>query len=290
MIVCFVLKVNQPFFCLSVNLNRNYDTAGIDLIGFFLVIEFSFFFEFTHCHQCQIHQTYEFIFSSFEDLCTVSQIFLIGAFDRLTVISIGKCNKMMISLAAMIAQRRKDKGIKLNHPEAVALITDYVLEGAREGKTVAQLMDEARNLLTREDVMEGIAEMIPMIQVEATFTACAINVVTDEPGRTVMEMTLKEGKNREIRRMCETVGLEVVRLKRNEELAEQQIYQNTIRLSIGTEHSFCINLHLFAQAIRRLRGNAESPLNKPCKIFYHISKEIARGFTEKNIEILRSKL
>ena len=54
--------------------------------------------------------------------------------------------KMMISLAAMIAQRRKDKGIKLNHPEAVALITDYVLEGAREGKTVAQLMDEARNL------------------------------------------------------------------------------------------------------------------------------------------------
>ena len=92
MIVCFVLKVNQPFFCLSVNLNRNYDTAGIDLIGFFLVIEFSFFFEFTHCHQCQIHQTYEFIFSSFEDLCTVSQIFLIGAFDRLTVISIGKCN------------------------------------------------------------------------------------------------------------------------------------------------------------------------------------------------------
>ena len=92
MIVCFVLKVNQPFFCLSVNLNRNYDTAGIDLIGFFLVIEFSFFFEFTHCHQCQIHQTYEFIVSSFEDLCTVSQIFLIGAFDRLTVISIGKCN------------------------------------------------------------------------------------------------------------------------------------------------------------------------------------------------------
>ena len=61
--------------------------------------------------------------------------------------------KMMISLAAMIAQRRKDKGIKLNHPEAVALITDYVLEGAREGKTVAQLMDEARNLLTGEDVM-----------------------------------------------------------------------------------------------------------------------------------------
>ena len=84
--------------------------------------------------------------------------------------------KMMISLAAMIAQRRKDKGIKLNHPEAVALI-----EGAREGKTVAQLMDEARNLLTREDVMEGIAEMIPMIQVEATFTDSTKLVTVHDP-------------------------------------------------------------------------------------------------------------
>ena len=80
-----------------------------------------------------------------------------------------------------IAQRRKDKGIKLNHPEAVALITDYVLEGAREGKTVAQLMDEARNLLTREDVMEGIAEMIPMIQVEATFTDSTKLVTVHDP-------------------------------------------------------------------------------------------------------------
>ena len=97
--------------------------------------------------------------------------------------------KMMISLAAMIAQRRKDKGIKLNHPEAVALITDYVLEGAREGKTVAQLMDEARNLLTREDVMEGIAEMIPMIQVEATFTDSTKLVTVHDPiqkGENVM--------------------------------------------------------------------------------------------------------
>lgn len=77
--------------------------------------------------------------------------------------------KMMISLAAMIAQRRKDNNIKLNHPESVALITDLVLEGARAGKTVSQLMDEGRTLLTKEDVMEGISEMIPMIQVEATF-------------------------------------------------------------------------------------------------------------------------
>lgn len=77
--------------------------------------------------------------------------------------------KMMIALAAMIAERRKDKGIKLNHPESVALITDYILEGARAGKSVAQLMDEGGHILTREDVMEGVPEMIPMIQVEATF-------------------------------------------------------------------------------------------------------------------------
>lgn len=77
--------------------------------------------------------------------------------------------KMMISLAAMIAQKRKDKNLKLNHPESVALISDAVLEGAREGKTVSQLMKEGRQILTKEDVMEGVAEMIPMIQVEATF-------------------------------------------------------------------------------------------------------------------------
>lgn len=77
--------------------------------------------------------------------------------------------KMMISLAAMIAQRRRDKKLKLNHPECVALITDLVLEGAREEKTVSELMKEGRQLLAKEDVMEGVAEMIPMIQVEATF-------------------------------------------------------------------------------------------------------------------------
>ena len=77
--------------------------------------------------------------------------------------------KMIISLAGMIAQNRKDKGLKLNHPESVALITSFVLEGARAGKTVSELMDEGRQVLTREDVMEGVPEMIPMIQVEATF-------------------------------------------------------------------------------------------------------------------------
>lgn len=77
--------------------------------------------------------------------------------------------KMMISLAPMIAERRRAKGIKLNHPESVALISSFILEGAREGKTVAQVMDEGGQLLAREDVMEGVPEMIPMIQVEATF-------------------------------------------------------------------------------------------------------------------------
>ena len=77
--------------------------------------------------------------------------------------------KMLISLAGMIARERKERGLKLNHPESVAFITSYILEGAREGKTVAQLMDEGGRVLTREDVMEGVPEMISMIQVEATF-------------------------------------------------------------------------------------------------------------------------
>ncbi|MBF1715871.1 urease subunit gamma [Streptococcus salivarius] len=77
--------------------------------------------------------------------------------------------KMLISLASMIATQRKEKGLKLNHPESVAIITNAVLEGAREGKTVAELMDEGGRVLTRDDVMEGVPEMINMIQVEATF-------------------------------------------------------------------------------------------------------------------------
>ncbi|MGI6088757.1 urease subunit gamma [Bilifractor porci] len=91
--------------------------------------------------------------------------------------------KMMISLAAMIAQQRKDRGVKLNHPESVAIITSYILEGAREGKTVAQLMDEGAKILTREDVMEGVPEMIPMIQVEATFVDGTKLVTIHDPIR-----------------------------------------------------------------------------------------------------------
>lgn len=78
-------------------------------------------------------------------------------------------DKLMIVVAADLARRRKDRGLKLNHPEAVALITYEVMEGARDGKTVAELMEFGASILTREDVMEGIPEMINDIQVEATF-------------------------------------------------------------------------------------------------------------------------
>jgi urease subunit gamma len=78
-------------------------------------------------------------------------------------------DKLLLFTAALVAERRKARGLKLNHPEAVALISAAVLEGARDGRTVAQLMSEGRLVLTRADVMEGVAEMIPDIQVEATF-------------------------------------------------------------------------------------------------------------------------
>ena len=78
-------------------------------------------------------------------------------------------DKLLIFVAADVARRRKERGLKLNHPEAVALITAEVLEGIRDGKTVAELMAFGTTILSRDDVMEGIAEMIPEIQVEGTF-------------------------------------------------------------------------------------------------------------------------
>jgi len=78
-------------------------------------------------------------------------------------------DKLLVFTAALLAERRKARGLRLNYPESVALITAAILEGAREGKTVAQLMHEGTQVLTRADVMEGIPEMIPEIQVEATF-------------------------------------------------------------------------------------------------------------------------
>jgi urease subunit gamma len=78
-------------------------------------------------------------------------------------------DKLLIFTAALLAERRKDKGLKLNYPEAVAYISAAILEGAREGKTVAELMSYGTTLLKRDDVMEGIPEMIHEVQVEATF-------------------------------------------------------------------------------------------------------------------------
>jgi urease subunit gamma len=78
-------------------------------------------------------------------------------------------DKLLIFTAALLAERRKGRGLKLNYPESIALISAAVMEGARDGQTVAQLMSFGRTVLTREDVMDGIAEMIPDIQVEATF-------------------------------------------------------------------------------------------------------------------------
>jgi urease subunit gamma len=78
-------------------------------------------------------------------------------------------DKLMIALAALVARGRLARGVKLNYPESVALITDFVMEGARDGKSVAELMSESIKILTRDQVMEGISEMIQEMQVEATF-------------------------------------------------------------------------------------------------------------------------
>src|SRR3954451_13521090 len=77
--------------------------------------------------------------------------------------------RLLIHLAADVAERRRARGLKLNHPEAVAIITAFVLEGARDGRTVAELMSSGRAVLTRDDVMDGVPEMIESVQVEATF-------------------------------------------------------------------------------------------------------------------------
>ena len=78
-------------------------------------------------------------------------------------------DKLLISMAALVARRRLERGVKLNHPEAIALISDYVVEGARDGRSVANLMEEAAHVVTRQQVMDGVAAMIHDVQVEATF-------------------------------------------------------------------------------------------------------------------------
>ena len=92
-------------------------------------------------------------------------------------------DKLLVSMAAMVARRRLERGVKLNHPEAVALITDYVIEGARDGRPVSELMADGATVLTRDQVMDGVAEMIHDGQVEATFPDGTKLVTVHEPIR-----------------------------------------------------------------------------------------------------------
>ena len=101
-------------------------------------------------------------------------------------------DKLLVAMAAIVARKRLERGVKLNHPEAIALITDYVVEGARDGRKVAELMRDGATVISRAQVMDGIAEMIPEIQVEATFpTGPSWSLFTN---RSAEELTMKPGE------------------------------------------------------------------------------------------------
>lgn len=92
-------------------------------------------------------------------------------------------DKLLIAMAAEVARKRLARGVKLNHPEAIALISDFVVEGARDGRSVAELMSAGASVVARSDVMDGISEMIPEIQVEATFPDGVKLVTVHQPIR-----------------------------------------------------------------------------------------------------------
>lgn len=98
-------------------------------------------------------------------------------------LSMHEQERLMVYAAGKLALERKDRGLKLNLPEATALLTSFLLEGARDGQTVVDLMDSGRNVLTRDDVMEGVAEMLAQVQVEATFPDGTKLVTVTEPIR-----------------------------------------------------------------------------------------------------------
>lgn len=92
-------------------------------------------------------------------------------------------DKLLVAMAAMVARRRLERGVKLNHPESIALISDFIVEGARDGRSVAELMQAGAEVLTRAQVMDGIAEMIRDVQVEATFPDGTKLVTVHQPIR-----------------------------------------------------------------------------------------------------------
>jgi urease subunit gamma len=92
-------------------------------------------------------------------------------------------DKLLIAMAAIVARKRLERGVRLNHPEAIALISDFVVEGARDGRAVAELMEAGAHVVTREQVMDGVAEMIHDVQVEATFPDGVKLVTVHEPIR-----------------------------------------------------------------------------------------------------------
>jgi urease subunit gamma len=90
-------------------------------------------------------------------------------------------DKLLLSMAGLVARERRARGVRLNHPETVALLSCWVIEGARDGRSVAELMEDGRHVLTRDDVMEGIAELVAEVQVEATFPDGRKLVTLHEP-------------------------------------------------------------------------------------------------------------
>ena len=90
-------------------------------------------------------------------------------------------DKLLVAMAANVARRRLERGVKLNHPEAIALITDFVVEGARDGRSVADVVALGQQVLTRDDVMEGVPEMVTLVQVEATFRTGTQLVSVSDP-------------------------------------------------------------------------------------------------------------
>ena len=118
-------------------------------------------------------------------------------------------DKLLISMAAMVARRRLERGVKLNHPEAIAIISDFIVEGARDGRTVAELMQSGAQVITRAQCMDGIPEMIHDIQVEATFPDGTKLVTVHEPIQIVIVIPGRPQSGRTMMCNCTSENPEV---------------------------------------------------------------------------------